>query len=412
MGTTEPARSPAVEILRIAGGGDGVGRLPDGLTVFVPRTAPGDQVSLREVQRKRGFARARIAQIVEPGSGRVEPPCPHYTRDACGGCQLQHLSAAAQHDARRRIVGDALRRIGKFEVEDPPIEPAPEDWGYRTRLSLHAVDGRIGLRPLDRPADAFELERCLIAHPALQELWLVLKRHRALLPDRLIRLTLRLGRDGTCHVIATLPAGASWKQATRLASALTEDGVTVTLWTAHDTEEARQVAGTSAASSATSFEQVNPVMGARIRADAVALLAPAAGDEVWDLYAGLGETTEQLVERGAEVTSVELDRHAVEWAERLGPPARRITGAVEQSLAGLPSPAGVITNPPRTGMHEAAVRPLNSSGARRIVYISCDPATLARDLARLTSFRLRGYRAYDLFPQTAHVETVAVMERA
>lgn len=412
MGATEPARSAAVEILRIAGGGDGVGRLPDGLTVFVPRTAPGDQVSLRDVQRRRGFARARLAHIVEPGPGRVEPPCPHYTRDACGGCQLQHLSVTAQRDARRRIAGDALRRIGKFEVEDPPIEPAPEEWGYRTRLSLHAAGGRIGLRPFDRPADAFELERCLIAHPALQELWLLLKRHRALLPERLIRLTLRLGRDGARHVIATLPAGGTWKKATPLASALADDGVTVTLWTAHDAEAARQVAGASAASSATSFEQVSPVMGARIRADAVALLAPAMGDEVWDLYAGLGETTEQLAGRGAQVSSVELDRHAVEWAERNGPSARRIAGAVEQSLAGLPRPVGIITNPPRTGMHESAVRQLNTSGARRIVYISCDPATLARDLARLTSFRLQGYQAYDLFPQTAHVETVAVMERA
>jgi 23S rRNA (uracil1939-C5)-methyltransferase len=412
VGTTEPARSAAVEILRIAGGGDGVGRLPDGLTVFVPRSAPGDQVALREVERKRGFARARIAQILKAGPGRVEPPCPHYTRDACGGCQLQHLGASAQRAARRRIVGDALRRIGKLEVEDPPIEPAADEWGYRTRLSLHAVGGRIGLRPLGRPADAFELDRCLIAHPALQELWLLLKRHRSLLPERLVRLTLRLGRDGTRHVIATIPSGVTWRRADALASALSDEGVTATLWAAAESEAARPVAGAASGSSATSFEQVNPAMGDRIRADAVALLAPAPGEEVWDLYAGLGETTAQLVKRGARVSSVELDRHAVEWAERNGPPARRIAGAVEQSLAALPRPAGVMTNPPRTGMHEDAARQLDRSGAARIVYISCDPATLARDLARLTSFRLRSCRAYDLFPQTAHVETVAVMERA
>jgi 23S rRNA (uracil1939-C5)-methyltransferase len=412
VGATEPARSAAVEILRIAGGGDGVGRLPDGLTVFVPRTAPGDRVLLRDIQRKRSFARARVADVLDPGPERVEPPCPHYIRDACGGCQLQHLSAAAQRDARRRIVGDALRRIGKLDVEDPPIEPAAEEWGYRTRLSLHAVNGRIGLRPFDRPADAFELDRCLIAHSALQELWLELKRHRPLLPARLIRLTLRLGRDGTRHLIATIPPGAAWQQAEQLASALAREGVTATLWTADESGTVQRVAGAAAASSATSFEQVNPGMGSRIRADAIALLAPAVGEQVWDLYAGLGETTAQLVELGAKVSSVELDRHAVEWAERNGPPARRMAGPVEHSLALRPRPAGVITNPPRTGMHEDAIRQLDRSGATRIVYISCDPASLARDLSRLTSFRLRTCRAYDLFPQTAHVETVAVMERA
>ncbi len=412
MGTTEPARSAPVEILRLAGGGDGVGKLADGLTVFVPRTAPGDRVVLRDLQRKRGFARARVAELIEPGPGRVEPPCPHYTRDACGGCQLQHLAAAAQRGARRRMVGDALRRIGKLDVEDPPIEPAPEQWGYRTRLSLHAVGGRIGLRPLGRPADAFELDRCLIAHPDLQELWLLLKRHRALLPARLTRLSLRLGRDGIRHVIATLPPGEIWNEAAQVASELGDAGVEAALWATLESGPVRQVAGPPAEHSATSFEQVSPLMGAKIRADAVAVLAPMAGEQVWDLYAGLGETTAQLVRLGAQVSSVELDRHAVEWAEANGPPALRIAGAVEESLAGLPRPGAVITNPPRTGMHEAAARQLDATGATRIVYISCDPATLARDLARLTSFRLRACRAYDLFPQTAHVETVAVMERA
>ena len=412
MGTTEPPRSTEVEILRLAGGGDGVGKLPDGLTVFVPRTAPGDRVVLRDVHRKRGFARARVATVIEPGTGRVDPPCPHYTRDSCGGCQLQHLSAPAQRNARRRIVGDALRRIGKLDVEDPPIEPAPEEWGYRTRLSLHAVGDRIGLRPLYRPSDAFELDRCLIAHPALQELWLLLKGRRALLPARLMRLSLRLGRDGTRHVIASLSAGKEWPGADQLASELGEAGVSSALWIQGETAPPQQVAGVQAESSATSFEQVSPLMGVRIRAHAVAQLAPTSGEQVWDLYAGLGDTTDMLVRLGARVSSVELDRRAVEWAERNGPPAHRVAGAVERSLAGLPRPGAVITNPPRTGMHEAAVRQIDGSGANRVVYISCDPATLARDLARLTSFRLRACRAYDLFPQTAHVETVAVMERA
>lgn len=411
MGSAEPARSAPVEILRIAAGGDGVGRLPDGLTVFVPRTAPGDRVTLSGVQRKRGFARARVAQVVEAGPGRIEPPCPHYVRDSCGGCQLQHLSAPAQREARSRIVGDALRRIGKLDVPDPPVVAALDEWSYRTRLSLHAVGGRIGLRPLDRPADAFELERCLIARPELQALWTHVRRHRSLLPAGLTRLALRLGRRGDLHLFASVEGQARWRDADGLSVALAADGMPVALWLITDNTRPRQVAGPPADASAASFEQVNPAMGARIRREAVEALTPRPGQEVWDLYAGVGETTALLAEAGARVSSVELDTEAVAWGDENGPPANRVAGAVEHSLAGLPAPDAVITNPPRTGMHEEAVRRLAASGASRIVYISCDPATLARDLARLPGYRLISVRAYDLFPQTAHVETVAVMER-
>ena len=119
---------------------------------------------------------------MEPGPGRVPPPCPHYERDRCGGCQLQHLDAAAQRAARRAIVGDALRRLGRREVADPVLEPAADEWAYRTRITLHqSADGRrIGYHRLGRPGDIFDLERCLIAAPAVQELWSVLRLQRRL----------------------------------------------------------------------------------------------------------------------------------------------------------------------------------------------------------------------------------------
>ena len=412
MGKTEPPRRAAVRILRIAGGGDGVARLDDGMTVFVPRSAPGDLVTLRDVRKRRGFARARIADLIEAGPDRTEAPCPHYTTDSCGGCQLQHLTADAQREARRRAVGDALRRIGKFDVEDPPIEPAPDDWAYRTRLSLHAVNGRIGLRPLDRPADAFELDRCLIADVALQDLWSRLRRLRDLLPAGLGRLSLRRSGNGVLHLLAELPAGSGWTAAPALASELERQGLRVILWAGPAGAQPTRVAGDADEYPAASFEQVNPGMGARIRRDAVEALAPQPGEEVWDLYAGIGETTALLVGLGARVSSVESDERAVEWAKRHGPPARRYAASVEQILPALVRPASVITNPPRTGMDERAVGHLLAAGPSRVVYISCDPATLARDLGRLRGYALAGLRAYDLFPQTAHVETVAVMERA
>jgi 23S rRNA (uracil1939-C5)-methyltransferase len=133
---------------------------------------------------------------------------------------------------------------------------------------------------------------------------------------------------------------------------------------------------------------------------------------VWDLYAGIGETTALLAARRGIVESVELDRRAVAEAEARGPEARRLAGRVEDVLRKLGRPDLVIVNPPRTGMDERVTEELDRLRPDRVVYISCDPATLARDLLRLEQFQLLQVQAFDLFPQTTHVETVAVLEPA
>jgi 23S rRNA (uracil1939-C5)-methyltransferase len=153
-------------------------------------------------------------------------------------------------------------------------------------------------------------------------------------------------------------------------------------------------------------------MGDRVRAHAVAALGEVAGRHVWDLYAGIGETTAALAGAGASVESVESDPRAVEEAEARGPAASRHVGRAERVVGRLRAPDLVITNPPRTGMEELVTTALETAAPTRIVYISCDPATLARDLTRLRGFRLSSVVAFDLFPQTAHVETVAVLDRA
>src|SRR4029077_9139542 len=132
--------SELVTITRIAVGGDGVGRLSDGRVVFVPRTVPGDRIRLRDgsLVRHRNFARAEAGEIVEAGRGRVAPPCPHYVHDPCGGCQLQHLAYDGQLSAKRAIVGDTLRRIGKLDLPDPEIVEALEEWRYRSKISMEA----------------------------------------------------------------------------------------------------------------------------------------------------------------------------------------------------------------------------------------------------------------------------------
>jgi 23S rRNA (uracil1939-C5)-methyltransferase len=410
-----PERSAAVtpvRILRLAAGGDGVGRLEDGRAVFVPRTAPGDLVDLTQQREHKRFVRARAARVVEASPLRVEPRCPHYTADECGGCQLQHLEYQAQLESRSAIVGDALRRMGKREVPDPPIEPSGLIYDYRTKLTLHVSPGgrHIGLHRYQRADQVFDLVWCHITVPPLMELWQVIRKLRSLLPPNLEQVVLRLDRTGGRHLVLRVGPGEVWSGADRLRRELERRSTAATLWWQPPAGAARVMAGANEPYPATVFEQVHPEMGDRVREFAVEQLGDVTGRPVWDLYAGIGETTAQLVARGAEVESVEVDRRAVAEAEARGPVARRHTGKVEDLLRELRSPELVLTNPPRTGMDQRLTAELERLLPRRLVYISCDPATLARDLQRLPNFRLGTVRTFDLFPQTTHVETVAVLE--
>ncbi len=402
----------AVRIVRLAAGGDGVGKLPDGRAVFVPRTAPGDLVELTGLREHKRYARARLGRVVEDSPHRAEPRCPHYVQDECGGCQLQHVDNPTQLASRRAFVGDALRRIARRDVPDPPIVPSDKTYDYRTKLTLHVEAGgrRIGLHRYDRANQVFELDWCHITVPPLMELWQSVKRLRAQLPRPLEQLVLRFDRGGACHLVFRVGRGDVWSGADRLHRELEHEGVSATLWYQPLDGAPRAIAGAGEAFPATVFEQVHPEMGDRVRAFAVEQLGDVSGLKVWDLYAGIGETTAQLINRGARVESVELDRRAVAEAEARGPAARRHVGWVEEVIAELRQPDLVITNPPRTGMHERVTAELERLRPVRVVYVSCDPATLARDLQRLAHFNLRLVQAFDLFPQTTHVETVAVLE--
>lgn len=415
-----PADAP-VRILRIATGGDGVGTLPDGRTVFVPRSAPGDLVKLRHVRLAKSFARAEVAFLEEASPERTPPACPHYELDHCGGCQLQHLSASAQRAVKRTMVGEALRRIGRLEVEDPDIEPAGKAWGYRNKVTLTAVQGgrAIGFHRQGRPDEVFDLDRCLIADAALMDLWSVVREHRALLPDTVEQVVLRRDREGGRHLTVRVRGQTVWRAAALLHVALVRRGVPAVLWWEPEGGAPRAVAGAVEPYPAAVFEQVHPAMGERVRSWALAELGAVARLRAWDLYAGVGETSALLAAGGAEVESVEVDARAVREAMRRGPEqgVRRHVGRAEDVVPTLVGADVVVTNPPRTGMGASVTEAIAAARPRRVAYISCDPATLARDLGRLLSPgptdwrpRLAALRAFDLFPQTAHVETVAILE--
>jgi 23S rRNA (uracil1939-C5)-methyltransferase len=427
-----------VRILRLAAGGDGIGRLEDGRAVFVPRTAPGDLVELTALRSAARFARARVARLLEPGEGRVPPRCRHYHGNDCGGCQLQHLDLDTQLEAKRGIVRDALERIGGVAIEVPPLLAAEDPWRYRNRITLTLGPGRrfAGFHPLDEPGRVFDLEECEIAAPGLMQLWAGLRSRLHLLPPDASQIVLRLDRAGGLHVVVKARGDQAWVKGKRLASELAERNSPATVWWQPEEGAPRVVGGDRGAFPATVFEQVHPGLGERIRAWALAQLGAQLGDHAWDLYAGIGEATAAIYARGATVESVELDRRAVDfgaerWREEMhdAPDSQRPepsgvlrhVGKVEELVGTLRDPTLVFANPPRAGMERRVAEAVLARHPRRVVYVSCDPATLARDLGRLgcggepatagaSGYRLVAVQPYDLFPQTAHVETVAVLE--
>ena len=327
---------------------------------------------------------------------------------------MQHLQPEAQREARRGFVGDALRRLARLEVPDPALVPAERDWDYRSKITLavSADARRIGLHPYDRPDEVFDLEWCHITARELMTLWQALRRLRPLLPPSLQSIVLRGDRAGGRHVLLRSGGAEVWTGGPRLHAGLRRHEQGVTIWWQPAEGAPRTVAGAAEAYPATVFEQVHPAMGDRVRSYALEALGDVSGRHVWDLYAGIGETTAALAGAGALVESVETDRRAVAEAERRGPVARRHAARVEHVLAQLRAPELVITNPPRVGMDARVTEALERLRPERLVYISCDPATLARDLTRMPGLRLARAQAFDLFPQTAHVETVALLERA
>jgi 23S rRNA (uracil1939-C5)-methyltransferase len=404
-----------VTVRGIATGGDGVATLPDGMTVFVPRTAPGDVVTVDVLERRRRWARGRVRDVLSPSGDRVTPVCRHYVADGCGGCQLQHLSLEAQHAAKITVVRDVLARLGGRPVEETAFVPAPNPWHYRTKITLAVAGDRIGFHRFDRPGEVFDVVECPVTVPALIGVLDAVRAARGALPPTIDQITLRVDRNDGVHVV--LRGGSTPFESGPFAEALPAG---TTLWWKPEGGAPRAIAGASSAFPPLAFQQVNPGFADRIRHDAVAWLAAEPGTVMWDLYGGFGDAARMVAELGATAWSVDADRSAINWARAhpgpTTPVPRFLAGRVEESLHRLPDPDVVLANPPREGVHarvtQALERLVGGGHGRRLSYVSCDPATLARDLGRLPSYRLRSVTAYDLFPQTSHVETLACLEAA
>jgi len=399
-----------LDVESIAAGGDGVAR-SDGLVVFTPRTAVGDRV-VASVAVKGRMARGAVLSVERRGADRVDPECAHYEGDRCGGCQLQHISVGAQREAKRRIISDTLRRIGKREVEPPEIRAGANAWRYRRKLTLalRRVGGAWigGLHAFDDPAHVFALNDCRISDERVMAVWREILAAQAHLPAAAqLRGSVRLFDAATGRAAFVIEGGREWPQAEAFFE--TVPSIAALWWVPEN--GARRLLGDrrKAGEPGASFAQVNPEVAAKLEAFVVESVMTHAPLTVVDAYSGSGDVAVALAGRGARVIAIELDREASAWAaSRLPAGSRAVTARVEDALRNTLPADVVILNPPRAGV-DARVTAVLANAApapRAIVYVSCDPATLARDLSRLPDWKIARVTAFDMFPQTAHVETV------
>ncbi len=432
-----------LDITALAHGGDGVARLEDGRVAFVRDACPGDRVRAEILQDKGRFVRAKTVEVLEPSPDRVEPPCPYF--DRCGGCQWQHVAYGAQLRAKGSSVSDALARIGG---QDPHrvLEPvaSPSTYGYRNRIELavgwdaDAGPGRgMSLCYSERGSEELvPVESCLLLPEqwagspraltgAMRYLW-----GRDGLPVH--RVGLRVSeRTGDVELDLWGPPGPFPRS--RVARVLHDaiDARTTARVLVREDVERRRVRGVevlagrgfwterladlSFAVSPPSFFQVNTAAAESLVASVLEALDGRTGP-VLDAFAGVGTFSVPAAVAGHDVVAVEREKSALHDLKRnlegAGADADVIAGDVAYALDELELIDTAVVDPPRSGLTADGLAAVATLRPGRIVYVACDPATLARDVRRFqeAGYALVSARPIDLFPQTYHVETVAVLD--
>ncbi|NLN46519.1 MAG: 23S rRNA (uracil(1939)-C(5))-methyltransferase RlmD [Clostridiaceae bacterium] len=467
--TEETGKPCQIDITGMTHDGRGVGRTPDGVAVFVPGLLPGDRALVWIVRTHTSYAEGATVTLEEPSPDRIEPFCPDFSR--CGGCSMQHMAYPAQLVWKRKLVVDALTRIGKVTDAESLTQPTlgmAHPMFSRYKVSLPVRPEGIGFfaRSSHR---VIPFSDCQIQHPAGPAVrtavlaWMEreeipayddtdragLVRHLVVRTGHLsgeVQVTLVLAcadlddGDGT-PVLAGLPGLATeMEQALAdvgahlsglMLNAQPEPGTRIlgdTWLCVHGSEEIDETLdGLVFRLSPASFFQVNPVQ-AEVLYQTAAEWAVADGiDTVYDLYCGTGTISCYLARRATRVVGIEIEpsaiRDAIENAMRngLSDRVRFVEGRAEQELEALLEESGieaanvsVVLDPPRRGCDPRLLDTLARVHPERIVYVSCDPSTLARDLRRLTEagYRVEQIQPVDMFPWTEHVESVVLMSRS
>ncbi len=405
-----------LDLTRMAHGGSALGQ-HEGRTIFVPYTIPGERITARITQDKGRFAYAEGVTLLQPSEARVVPRCPHFGPGLCGGCQWQHIDYPAQLEFKRQVMTDQMGRIGGFhDLTVHPTIPSPDVWQYRSHATMHVTeDGRLGYIATDN-RHVFPIEECHIIRPELLDLFYSLELEGI---DNLDRVRLQVGSDGSERMIVLsttddLPPEIETDLSASI-NFLTSDNEPLNL--IGNTHVHYTVKGRMFRVTAGGFFQVNLPLAETLVDLMLARLNLQGHESVIDLYAGVGLFTAFLAERAALVTSVESYPPAVTDAdENLADfdNVELIEGSVEDVLPELDGPYdAVVLDPPRTGVEPQALDAIAALTPHKIVYVSCDPATLARDAKRLVSkgYRLLDVQPVDMFPQTFHIEAVAAFER-
>jgi len=442
------APPPSVAVASLDSEGRGVARI-DGKAVFVEGALPGETVSIEIVKRKPSWELARTLAVEHASADRVEPRCPHY--GVCGGCSLQHASVPLQVAAKQRALEDALARLGKVEpgLLLPPITgPA---WGYRTRarLTVRHVPKKGGvLVGFHERKSSFvaDMRECHVLPPRVSAL---LPRLRELfsgltIRDRLPQVEVAIGAEHDSAVdelvvlvlrvleapaVADLEALTAFEREHRVAFWLQASGPDTAAPLTPTTASlayALPEFGIRMPFSPTEFTQVNPGVNTVLVRRAIALLDPRPGERAVDFFCGLGNFTLPIARRGADVLGIEgsegLVHRARDNARANGLEARarfevaNLFAATPESIAALLPLDKVLVDPPRDGAFALmqALPPAGTPGApSRVVYVSCNPATLARDAGFLVherGYALAAAGTVNMFPHTAHVESIALFE--
>ncbi|OIQ60938.1 23S rRNA (uracil-C(5))-methyltransferase RlmCD [Moorella thermoacetica] len=463
----------AITIIGLNHEGAGIGHLQDGRVVFVPGALPGEQVLVEVVSVKRNYARGRLVQVVEASPDRVLPPCPEAA--SCGGCDLQHLDYRAQLHWKRRLVIDALQRLGHLgDIRVLPVLGMANPWGYRNKVRLHVRRGRLGFyHPGSHELAPFS--RCPLLPPGLLEAARTIARLLPGLPPGLQHVTLRQGL-ATGELLVVLEALPEWQGDRELAEKLAgrfpelvgvvslaggrsrsgpkdftgEPAADYSGWIKTGGKEARRaryqegfVPGRLGGRpftiygrdyleerlgdlrfqiSAATFFQVNSAQAEVLYNQAAAFAGLQGGEEVLDAYCGSGAIALWLSRRAGRVTGVEVVPEAIVDARRNAilnnlANVRFRTGAAEVVLPRLAGkgyrPEVVILDPPRAGCDRRVLAAVATMESRRVVYVSCNPATLARDLAHLreAGFKPGPVQPVDMFPHTHHVECCVLITK-
>lgn len=410
-------------------GGSCLARPVEGDTVLVDGGIPGELVEVEVTGRRGGVTRARVTEVIEPSDDRVAAPCPYY--GVCGGCDLQHVAYPRQLSLKREVVLDAMRRQGVATPGDVPVHGMADPWRYRWRGELHIVRDRAAP---GRPITALGFNRarswqpvaiadCLIHHRTITEAMPALLRAAQSGGDgRLDLVHLTAGDDGRELLVAPKPPQAMRRAVLDEVALGTDAGGarwalegTTLHWRGHDVRVTPK-----------SFIQVNQAQMDVLYERVLVGLGDVAGCRVVDAYAGIGVLSVEIARRtgdGGEVVCIEENHTAAQMGllnarlngvqARMHYEARPVEAALPDVAARGPIDA-LVLDPPRAGCAGGVTGLLALQGPPRIVYVSCDPATLARDLRILAvsgPYVVERLDLVDMFPQTHHVECVAVLRR-